>query len=154
MRAGIIDAADSRALRRRVLRPDFGPDDALPGDDLEVTVHIGAVDEHGTVVGTCFLMPEACPWRPDAVGAWRLRSMAVAPELQRGGVGGLVLAAAVDHLAGRDVPLLWCAARQSAAGFYARHDFVSHGAVFIDSEMHLPHVYMARELPRAPASSE
>ncbi len=77
MRAGVISAAESRALRRAVLRPHLPADAPLPGDDLPDGVHVGAIDDEGVVVGTCFVYPDACPWRPGRP-AWHLRQMATA----------------------------------------------------------------------------
>lgn len=157
IRVGLIDAADSRELRRRALRPQLGPDEPLPGDDLLDGVHVGAVDEDATVIGTCFVYPEPCDWRPDGAGAWRLRQMATAPERQRHGVGSSVLAAAVTYLERRDVPLLWCHARESAVPFYARHGFAGYGEVFVEYPAPgtpVPHLRMWRELSPRAASSE
>jgi GNAT superfamily N-acetyltransferase len=147
------DPSATRELRRRVLRPGFAPDDALPGDDVPDAVHFAARDSGGTVVGACFVQPEPCSWRPDGADAWRLRSMATAPELQGRGVGGAVLDAAMEFLAGRQVPLLWCHARATAVGFYERHGFAGWGEIFVDEATRLPHLHMAVELPARPVSS-
>jgi GNAT superfamily N-acetyltransferase len=155
IRVGLIDAADSRELRRRVLRPEFGPDDQLPGDDLVDGVHVGAVDDGETVVGTCFIYPDRCYWRSDGADAWHLRQMATAPEFRGQGIGGAVLAAAVAFLEQREVPLVWCHAREEAIGFYARHGFRGYGDLFIDPQHPIPHLRMWRELrePLTPATS-
>lgn len=154
IRVGLIDAADSRELRRRVLRPHLAPDDPLPGDELSDGVHLGAVDDDGTVVGTGFIYPDPCYWRADGGGAWHLRQMATAPARQGQGIGGAVLAAAVEYLTQREVPLVWCHARESAVPFYARHGFHGYGEIFIDPQHPIPHLRMERELPGAATSSE
>jgi GNAT superfamily N-acetyltransferase len=149
----LIDGADSRELRRRVLRPQCTPADRLPGDDLPNAVHLGAIDERGTIVGACFVAPEPCPWRSDGADAWRLRSMATEPARQREGIGSAVLDAAITHVAALGVPLLWCHAREPAIRFYEQHGFVGAGDIYRDPETGLPHLHMARELPGDPASS-
>jgi GNAT superfamily N-acetyltransferase len=149
---GLIDGADSRELRRRVLRPNLTPQDPLPGDELTDGVHIGAVDGE-TVVGTCYVAPAPCYWRPDGVDAWRLRQMATAPERQGQGIGSAVLRAAVDHLGRIGVSLVWCHAREAAVDFYTRHGFRGYGEIFLDPEHPIPHLRMARELPPASTSS-
>jgi GNAT superfamily N-acetyltransferase len=152
IRVGLIDGADSRDLRRRVLRPNLSPTDPLPGDDLVDGVHIGAVDE-GLVVGTCFVSPVPCYWRADGADGWRLRQMATAPERQGEGIGTAVLNAALDHLVRIGVRLVWCHAREDAIGFYARNGFDGYGDIFIDPHHPIPHLRMARELPLASTSS-
>jgi GNAT superfamily N-acetyltransferase len=153
MRVGVIDPAATRELRRTVLRPHLSADDPLPGDELVAGAHIGAVDEDGAVVGTCFVFPEPCPWLPDAAGAWHLRQMATAPDRRGEGIGAAVLAAAVEHACSQGAPLVWCHARETAVSFYANHGFRSYGEVFIDSEHPIPHLRMWRELGTAATSS-
>jgi GNAT superfamily N-acetyltransferase len=156
MRAGVVSAERTRELRRAVLRPQLAPGDPLPGDDLPAGVHIGAEDDDGTVVGTCFVYPDPCPWRPGLTGTWHLRQMATAPERRGEGIGTAVLEAAVEHVRAQDAPLLWCHARETAVGFYAAHGFLSYGEVFIDPEHPIPHLRMWRDLREpdpAPTSS-
>jgi GNAT superfamily N-acetyltransferase len=152
VRLGVIDGAASRDLRRRVLRPNLGPDDPLPGDDLASGVHIGAVDDDGAVVGTCFIYPDPCYWRTDGTDAWHLRQMATAPERQHQGIGSAVVGAAVEYLSRIGVALVWCHAREEAVGFYARHGFIGFGDIFLDEHHPVPHLRMSRELS-APATS-
>lgn len=154
MLVGVIDPAETRDLRRTVLRPQLAPGDPLPGDDLAVGVHIGARDEDGIVVGTCFVFPDPCRWRPGAEDAWHLRQMATAPRRRGQGIGTAVLDAAVAYVRGQGAPLVWCHAREPAVTFYARHGFRPHGGIFLDAEHPIPHVRMYRELPAVPTSSE
>ncbi len=153
VQVGVVDETQTRALRRAVLRPHLGPDEPLPGDDLPGVVHIGAVDENGTVLGTCFVYADPCPWLPDVPNAWHLRQMATADGHRRHGVGAVVLAAAADYVRGAGASLLWCNARETAGAFYAGHGFLVHGEVFTDAQHLIPHLRMWRELPGRPASS-
>ena len=146
MRVGPIDEALTRELRRSVLRPHQAPGDPLPGDDLPSGVHIGAVDDDGTVVGACFVYPDECAWLPDARGAWHLRQMATSPDRRGQGVGAAVLSAAVAHVRAQGAPVVWCHARETAVSFYARHGFRGHGEIFIDREHPIPHLRMWRDL--------
>lgn len=148
----IIDERRTRELRRSVLRPNLGPDDPLPGDELPGGVHFGVAAPDGTVVGTCFIYSDPCPWLPDAT-AWHLRQMATSADWRGRGVGRAVLAAAVDHARAHGADVLWCNARESAAEFYARGGFRRHGSVFTDYRHTIPHVRMWRELRMGPASS-
>jgi predicted GNAT family N-acyltransferase len=66
---------------------------------------------------------------------------------QRGrGVGRAVVLAAIGYVRGHGAPLLWCNAREGAAGFYARHGFRQHGDVFTDERHVIPHVRMWLDL--------
>jgi GNAT superfamily N-acetyltransferase len=147
MLVGVVEADETRELRRTVLRPHRAPGEPLPGDDLAVGTHIGARDDDGVVVGTCFVFPDPCPWRADAVDAWRLRQMATAPDRRGEGIGSAVLDAAIEWLRGQGASLVWCHAREGAVEFYARRGFRAHGAIFIDREHPIPHLRMWRDVP-------
>lgn len=143
---GLLDPGRTRELRRSVLRPAFGPNDPLPGDELSTAVHIGATGADGAVLCTCFVYPDPCPWLPERAGAWHLRQMATEPDHRGRGLGALVVRAAADHVQAVGAPLLWCHARETAAGFYARLGFHAHGPVFTDAQHTIPHRSMWLEL--------
>ena len=63
-------------------------------------------------VGTVLVEPP--PWEPARADGWRIRGMATRPDLRGRGLGGLVLDALVDHIAGHGGGLLWCNARVTA----------------------------------------
>ncbi len=151
--AGIIDAGAGRELRRAVLRPQLAPGQPLPGDDLAGAVHLGTVDDDGTVTCTCFVYPDPCPWRPGDQPAWHLRQMATLPERRGTGLGAAVVTAALAFVGQAGARLLWCNARETAVGFYARLGFRGHGEVFTDAGHPIPHLRMWRELPPQPTSS-
>jgi predicted GNAT family N-acyltransferase len=141
----IIDEQRTRELRRRILRPELPPDVPLPGDDVPTGVHFGAVDDDGTVVCTCFIYPDSCPWLP-AAPAWHLRQMATRPDRRGEGHGAAVVEAAATHALAQGAEILWCNAREGAVGFYARLGFVGHGEIFTDERHQIPHLQMARPL--------
>jgi GNAT superfamily N-acetyltransferase len=152
VRVAIVDEARTRDLRRRVLRPELGPDDPLPGDDLPDGIHLGAV-EGDAVLCTCFVYADPCPWIPGRP-AWHLRQMATEPDRRGQGLGAAVVRAAVNTVAGRGAELLWCNARETALGFYAGLGFRTHGPVFTDERHTIPHIRMWWEPSAAPTSSE
>ncbi|MFN2519148.1 MAG: GNAT family N-acetyltransferase, partial [Jatrophihabitantaceae bacterium] len=153
MIVAIVDERRTRELRRVVLRPHLRPDDPLPGDELADGVHFGAVDDVGTVLGTCFVYRDPCPWQPARSGAWRLRQMATA-EAQRGrGIGRAVLETASAYVAAQGGLLLWCNARERAVPFYRHHGFAAYGDLFIDGHHVIPHQRMWRELGGRPGPS-
>ena len=122
---------------------------ALPGDQDPDTGHFAARAHDGTVVGTASVRREAPPWDPGHASAWRLRGMATDETLRGSGIGGLVLAAVVDHVEARGGGLLWCNARAGAVAFYRRGGMATHGEVW--EEEHIgPHVAMWREVPARP----
>ena len=147
MKTGVIDPARTRELRRSVLRPLLGGADQLPGDDRPDAVHFAAWDEDGGVLGACLILPDACPWLPDVSPAWALRQMATDPAHRGTGVGAAVLAAVLAHLT-PGTGVLWCLAREPAVPFYVRHGFEPEGQIFLDEELSIPHLRMAR--PVAP----
>ena len=109
------------------------------GDDAGI--HFGAfVDDD--LVGVASMVPEA---RGGGSGGWRVRGMAVVPEHRGSGIGVDLLRAAVDEAWNLDVPEVWCNARTSAAGFYARHGFETLGDVFELPDIG-PHVVMRRRI--------
>jgi GNAT superfamily N-acetyltransferase len=142
----VVDEALTRELRRAVLRPFLPADAPLPGDDLPDGVHFAAVDDEGTVVGTCFVYPAPCPWLPERSPAWRLRQMATAEGCRGRGIGGAVFDAALNHVRRCGATLLWCDAREAAVPFYRRHGMEPHGAVFIDEHHPIPHQRMWLDL--------
>jgi GNAT superfamily N-acetyltransferase len=126
-------------LRHRVLRAGLPRETAIfSGDDAPETIHVVAVD-NDEIIGCATLV--ASVW--EGQRAWQLRGMAVAPPLQRSGVGGLMLKQlqrfARDGTA--DVRMMWCNARSPAVGFYERHGWRVASDEFV-IEMAGPHFKM------------
>ena len=137
-------------LRHAVLRTGFPREAAIYDvDALPTTRHLVAVagDAAGgaRIVGCATIFPEPFEHRPDA---WRLRGMAIAPDLQGAGVGRKLLAA-IDEMmrahAPARPPLLWCNARVTAIGFYQRCGWRIVSGVF-DVPTVGPHVNMTRQV--------
>jgi len=124
----IIDPLESMELRRSVLRPALPVGAEMPGDREPGVVHIGAFDG-STLASACLIFPESCPWQPGRP-AWRLRSMATDPNRRGGGFGALVVAEAARVARAESAEILWCHARETALGFYARHGWQSYGEIF------------------------
>jgi GNAT superfamily N-acetyltransferase len=139
-----VDPEVTRELRRAGLRPEWPADVPLPGSDLADAVHL-AVRDGDTAVGACFVVPGACPWRPD-VPAWHLRQMATHPGWRRRGVGAAVLAEAAAVVERHGGPLIWCRARLTAQPFYERSGWLPVGEVFVDERHTVPHRRMERWL--------
>lgn len=138
---GIVDQELTRELRRSVLRPNLSLEDELPGDERPGAVHLAALDDDGQPLCACIVFEDPSPWRP-AEPAWHLRQMATAPDARGAGHGREVLAAAVGHVRAQGATVLWCDARESAAGFYERCGWHRHGEVFTDADHPTPHVRM------------
>jgi predicted GNAT family N-acyltransferase len=144
-----VDAQTVRPLRREILRPTRPLEASIyDEDDDPRTVHLAAYNADGSLVGCVTLFPEAYDTEPLA---WRLRGMATSPDARGTGVGGALLGASLDVVTDAKAPLLWCNARESAEGFYARYGFVGDGEIF-DLPLAGPHRRMVLRL--APAGRD
>jgi predicted GNAT family N-acyltransferase len=122
----LVTAADTWALRHRVLRPHLPVESArYPEDSTREAVHVAAL-EGEVVVGIASIYHEDEAGGTDA-GAWRLRGMATAPEIRGSGVGGEVLEEVIAQMKARGATKIWCNARTSVAGFYERYGFAVFG---------------------------
>jgi predicted GNAT family N-acyltransferase len=157
MRTGPVDPALTRALRRRILRPELPLDAALPGDDIPNAWHVAAwLDD--SVASTCFIYPDPCPWRPEveAASSWHLRQMATAEHARGQGAGQAVIDAVIEYLDTHQAKLVWCNARETAVEFYRRCGFRGEGELFTDDRHSIPHLRMWRlvaPLPKRPTDT-
>jgi predicted GNAT family N-acyltransferase len=138
-----VDVATVLPLRSAVLR-DGGPA-GMPGDDDPSTVHLAARTADGRVVGVVRLGPAPCPWRADARAPWQLRGMATDPAVRGAGAGRALVDASFALVAERGGDVLWCNARETAAGFYARMGFAVVTGLFPVDPIG-PHYGMLKEL--------
>jgi len=138
-----VDVEIVRPLRHAVLRPGWPAEASVQPTDDEAT-HFAAYDPAGGLVGVATVFAERYPDTGEP--AWRLRGMAVAPAARGGGYGGALLEAALRHATGRDGGLMWCNARVTALGFYARYGFTVASEVF-DVPGGGPHRRLRRALP-------
>lgn len=126
-------------LRRRVLRAGLADANVSFDEDARPEAfHLGVFDEGDRLVGIGSFFEEPCPHRPGA-RAWRLRGMAVEPDVQGQGVGRVLLEAAVRRFRTDGVQVLWAHGRDSALGFYQRHGWVVLGDGYVTDETMLPH---------------
>ena len=134
-----ITAADTHALRRRVLRDNqIAARLEWDGDHDPRTFHLGIRDRSGTVV---------------AISTWlgqppvtQIRGMATDPELAGGGLGSGLLAAGIERCRSRGDTVVWANARVTAISFYERAGFTVVGAVFETADTGLPHQMVRRSL--------
>lgn len=116
----VVQAEDLRPLRNDVLRPGLPYETTrFDGDDDSTTIHIAAYDKNNKVVGIGSLLKNAWSGAPDK-SAYQLRGMAVAKSLQGTGAGKAVLDAVERKALDMNATLIWCNARKSASGFYAK----------------------------------
>lgn len=141
----------THALRRRVLR-DGRPDAVVefPEDNRAGAFHLAvrAGPEEGgdgPVLAVASFSPEPTPYRPGRT-AIHLRGMAVDHGAQRRGLGRMLVTAAADRLRSAGVEVLWCNARDTAAGFYSRLGFETRGEGFLLPENGIPHHVMILDL--------
>ena len=145
MRVEEVPAEATHDLRWRVLRnrrpgaPVVFPEDGLPG-----AFHL-AVRHDGAILAVASFAPEPTPYRAGRA-AVHLRGMAVDPPYQRHGLGRMLISAVTDLLRQDGVGVLWCNARDSAAGFYARLGFDTVGEGFVLPESGMAHHVMLRDL--------
>ncbi|MDX9721947.1 MAG: GNAT family N-acetyltransferase [Myxococcota bacterium] len=167
-----ISAQATRPLRQRILRPNQALEELVyDGDDAMLSAHFGVyssarADESPLLVDWAVgLFPQVLgiasvynaspfqrfPWlREDAARAneesyWRLRAMAVLPELRGQGLGSMLLRAAEAHAREHGGTMLWFDARLAALPFYQRHGYQALGARY-DIAHAGAHHYMQRSL--------
>lgn len=140
-------------LRTKILRPNFPPDTLahFAEDRLEQTLHFGLITPEQQVLAIATVFPQPFPHSLEeettAANALQLRGMAVDTAFQARGLGKILIEALIPELASRFSldSILWCHARQSAAGFYIRLEFLPSGTPFHIADIG-PHIVMWRGL--------
>lgn len=151
-------AANTRPLRHAILRPNQPIDACVyPGDDAPDSFHLGIRDEagHGTgdLIAVASFYREPLPAQPtdqptdqpDDDPQLRIRGMAVLPAHRGKGLGRSLVDAGLAVAIRQSPPpsLVWCNARTTAAGYYAKLGFSPRGDEF-EIEGIGPHFVMAR----------
>jgi len=143
-----INSAETRHLRRVVLRPNQPPDACVyPGDDAPDSFHLGIRDPgpDADLIAVASFYREPIPDSDGEAPDLRIRGMAVLPVHRGRGLGRSLVDAGLA-IAGRQSPppsLVWCNARTTAAGYYAKLGFTPRGDEF-EIEGIGPHSVMAR----------
>jgi GNAT superfamily N-acetyltransferase len=146
MRVEDVAAEATHDLRWRILRDGRpGAPVVFPEDSRADAFHLAVRADDGTVVAVASFSAEATPHCPGR-RAVRLRGMAVDWPAQHHGLGRLLVTTVVDRLRRDGVEVLWCNARDSAAGFYARLGFDVVGDGFVLPESGIAHHVMLRDL--------
>ena len=139
-----ITASEARTVRLPMLRPGMPPESAiLDRDDDPGTRHFGAFDG-ARLVGVATFFAAPCAGRPD-LPAWRLRGMATVHDMQGRGAGRALVAEGVRVATASGAALMWCNARVSARGFYAKLGFGAVGDEFT-TPVGGPHYVMIKDL--------
>jgi predicted GNAT family N-acyltransferase len=142
-RVEIISAEQTRPVRHEILRPGMPVESLIyPGDDNPATFHMGAFDSEGALV--CILSMYAEPAPGTTSPGWRIRGMATLPEHRSLGLGARLVKDAISQSHSSQVAPVWCNARTSAAGYYAKLGFTQLGDEF-EVEGIGPHFVMVRD---------
>lgn len=146
MRVEDVAAEATHDLRWRILRESRpGAPVVFPEDNRPDAFHLGVRNDADTIVAVASFSTEPTPHRPGR-SAVRLRGMAVDWPAQHHGLGRLLIGTVVERLRRAGVDVLWCNARDSAAGFYARLGFEVVGDGFVLPESGIAHHVMLRDI--------
>lgn len=139
-----IDAKDTLELRHKILRPNGDLESCqYPGDNDELTFHLGAYEDDKLVSVASFYMDNH-PQVP-AEYQFRLRGMATDEDNRGQGMSSALLRTAFPLIKKNHVNTIWCNARTSAVGFYEKVGFKPIGEEF-EIEGIGPHILMIKDL--------
>lgn len=119
-------------LRQEVLRTPLGrvfTVEELAKDETDVSV-VGMLG--ATCIATAILVVSH--------DKMKMRQVAVAPSLQRSGIGSKLLHFCEEYVKSQGVQSIYCHARRNAVPFYRRNGYISEGAMFM--EVGIEHLYM------------
>lgn len=137
-----INAEDTYAIRKTVLRKNMTLTHKMPGDYDSDSVHLGVYDENRMVCTGSFMKNN----RDEFTGhQYQLRGMATAEGSQGKGYGRMLLKNAEDLFKDRGIDLIWCNARVSALEFYKKSGYETIGDVF-DVPQIGPHYVMFKRI--------
>jgi len=112
-----IPLAETRALRREVLRPHLTLEE-LASHEPAGSVGFGAYD------GAELVAVGLVGHEGEEPGDWRVRGMATKPHARRRGAGTRILQALVQHAVAGGATRVWANARTPALTLYQRAGFV------------------------------
>ena len=125
----LIASEETLELRQRILRPGASMEDCVfPGDDDTGTVHFGAFSGD-VLVGIASVYEEVSTENEGKQG-WRIRGMATDNSVRGQGFGKELVLTCLAHAQSEGGEVLWCNARTSAIGFYAKLGFEVIGEEF------------------------
>ncbi len=105
------------ALRYRVLREPWGHPKGTEKDDYEpISEHFMALNEKNEVVGVV-------KWFDKADGVAHISHLAVAPEHQHKGIGGLLMQTVEERARTRGFKMLGTLVRVTATAYFEKHGF-------------------------------
>jgi len=138
IKAGTAEYEQMLDLRDQVLRIPLGL--SVKNDDLSKDLQdVLLVATHGSDVIGCVILH---PINKEVV---RLRAMAVAPEIQRKGIGRMLVDEAERIASAEGYTRIILHARIVAVGFYQKMGYVRQGDLF--TEVGIPHVLMQKDRP-------
>ncbi len=151
-----VPAAETRDLRRAILRPSQPPEACVyPGDDEPASLHLAIRDPdsaRGDLIAVASFYREFIPGEPANAGSprtpdLRIRGMAVLPEHRGRGLGRGFVEAGLAIARQQTPPpaVAWCNARTTACAYYEKLGFTPRGDEF-EIEGIGPHFVMVREL--------
>lgn len=155
LHANRTHSAETRPIRHAVLRPNQPPEACVyPGDDAPDSFHLGIRGEPGhgasNLIAVASFYREPLPDDPTGSSQLRIRGMAVLPEHRGKGLGRSLVDAGLAIARDQQPPptLVWCNARTTAAGYYARLGFANRSGEF-EIEGIGPHFVMTRPITQS-----
>lgn len=98
------------------------------GDDLETTCHLGLYF-HNKLIGVSSFFKTQHP-AINSLFQYQLRGMAILKEHQGLGIGNLILKYGENILKQKNTQTIWCNARENAATFYKKNNYLVSGDLF------------------------
>ncbi len=118
------------SIRQETMYPDKDLEAVKLDNDFN-GIHFGLYVNH-TLTGVVSLFIEQ--------GTAQFRKLAVLPQMQKKGLGNLIIQHLLSFCKAEKVSTIWCNARIDAVGFYEKNGFVTSGEPFVRN--HLQYVRM------------
>ncbi len=135
MRIEKVDVSVIFEFRHELLRKGLALEESkYPNDHETISGHFACFDQNSNVIGCASLLFEPYKNIPDQK-AFRLRGMAVAPQMRRAKIGKNLLEHCIEYAKNKNVQIIWCNARTPAVPFYENSGFIKVG-----SEYELPKI--------------